>query len=146
MEHAHHALRPATAGDASAIAELLGQLGYPASADEVRQRLDRLGALDTATVVVADVGGDVVGVVTGHVFPSIHATPTVAWLTTLVVRDDCHQMGIGRQLAGAIEDWARHHGATRLSVTSGLQRDDAHAFYEHCGYVRSGVRLTKTLG
>ena len=138
-------LRAATPADAPAIAALLGELGYPATADDVRQRLGRLATFDAATILVAEVDARVVGVATGHLFPSIHMTPIVAWLTLLVVSGNHHNRGVGRRLATAIEDWARSHGATRISVTSGPHRADAHAFYEHCGYQRSGVRLTKTL-
>ena len=86
-----------------------------------------------------------VGVVTGHVIFSIHSSPVVALLTTLVVDEQCARTGIGKQLATAIEDWAREQGAVRISVTSGKQRDGAHAFYERIGYDRTGVRLTKIL-
>lgn len=92
-----------------------------------------------------EIDGRVVGLVTGHVFPSIHSTRAVAWLTTLVVDESSYGMGVGRALVSAVEDWARRHGATRISVTSGEHRDKAHAFYEHVGYERTGVRLTKSL-
>jgi GNAT superfamily N-acetyltransferase len=85
------------------------------------------------------------GLVTGHVIPSIHSTPVVALLTTLVVDERCARTGIGKQLATAVEDWAREQGAVRISVTSGKHRDGAHAFYERIGYDRTGVRLTKIL-
>jgi GNAT superfamily N-acetyltransferase len=87
----------------------------------------------------------VTGVATGHVFHSIHSTPIVAWLTTLVVHERHQHSGIGRQLAAAVEDWARERGASRISVTSGKHRDGAHVFYEKIGYERTGVRLTKAL-
>jgi hypothetical protein len=32
-----------------------------------------------------------------------------------------------------------------LSLTSGLHREDAHAFYEGLGYERSGLRLSRPL-
>jgi len=99
----------------------------------------------TAVVLVADRGGIVVGVATGHVFPSIHSSVPAAWLTTLVVDRDTTKAGIGRLLVGAIEDWARPHGAVRISVASGKHRDGAHAFYERLGYERTGVRLTRRL-
>jgi GNAT superfamily N-acetyltransferase len=135
----------AAASDAPAIAELLAQLGYPAHADDVVARLVHLNDSRAAIALVAEAGGRVVGVVTGHVIRSIHSTPPVAWLTTLVVDSGAQHAGIGQALASAIEAWAGRQGAVRLSVTSGLHRDGAHAFYEHVGYERSGVRLTKVL-
>lgn len=139
------AIRPAAAADAEAIAELLGQLGYPTTAREVTGRLGALRDIQRDIVLVAESDGVVAGVVTGHVFHSIHSTPLVAWLTTLVVREGSQHSGIGRQLAAAVEDWARSRGAIRIAVTSGKHRDGAHAFYERIGYERTGVRLAKQL-
>lgn len=138
-------VRPASATDAESIAELLGQLGYPATAREVIGRVANLRDDQNTVILVAETEGLVAGVVTGHLFHSIHSTPLVAWLTTLVVRDSVQHSGIGRQLAAAVEDWARSRGALRISVTSGKHRDGAHAFYERIGYERTGVRLTKQL-
>jgi GNAT superfamily N-acetyltransferase len=138
-------IRAAAGADASAIADLVGQLGYPASVGEVVDRLERLRAFRDAVALVKEVDGRVVGVVTGHVFPSIHSTPPVAWLTTLVVDKRMHGRGVGRELVAAVEEWAKSQGAVRLSVTSGKQRGDAHAFYERLGYERTGVRLAKAL-
>lgn len=138
-------VRPAKASDAPAVAELLGQLGYPASAEDVIGRLARLQELPSIVAFVAEIDGRVAGVITGHVLAALHSTPLIAWLTALVVDDDCRHTGVGRQLAAAVEDWARSRGAARISVTSGKQRDDAHAFYERIGYERTGVRLTKPL-
>ena len=136
-------IRPAVSTDSSAIALLMAQLCYPAAPDEVAARLARLQAFRDATVLVADLKGQVIGLVTGHVFPSIHAPALVAWLTTLVVDAQHLHEGAGRQLCSAVESWAQGHGAARISVTSGKHRDGAHAFYERIGYERTGLRLTK---
>ena len=123
----------------------MGVLGYPARRDEVLERLGRLAAHEHAVVLVAELEGRVVGAVTGHVFPSIHSTPIVAWLTTLSVSDKHHRKGIGARLTAAIEDWARQKGAVRVSLTSGLQRAGAHLFYERLGYERTSYRFGKQL-
>jgi GNAT superfamily N-acetyltransferase len=138
-------VRAPTPADAEAIAELVGVLGYPATPEEVVVRLARLAEWDAAVIIVAEADGRVVGLVTGHVFPSIHVTGPVAWLTTLVVSDRYQHRGIGAQLTGEIERWARQQGAARVSVTSGAQRHAAHLFYERLGFERTGVRLTKVL-
>ena len=53
-------VRQATPDDADAVARLLTQLGYPASADAVVPRLARLRAAGDE-LFVAEVGGRVVG-------------------------------------------------------------------------------------
>jgi len=138
-------IREASDTDADTLAMLLTQLGYPALAADVRARLTRLAITGRATALVAEHQGAVVGVITCHLFDSIHATAPVAWLTTLAVDDAHHGSGIGRALVGAAEAWAAANGAERVSVSSGLQREEAHAFYQRLGYARSGVRFTRTL-
>jgi len=138
-------IRAAKPGDAATLAVLLEQLGYPAAPEAVVERLARLDQLRTAVVLVAELHGEVVGLATSHVFPSIHATPPAAWLTTLVVHDAHRGAGIGAELCRVVEEWAGTQGAIRISLTSGLQRAGAHMFYERLGYQRTGVRLGKTL-
>jgi len=138
-------IREAADGDAPPLAGLLGDLGYPADARDLPRRLTRLGERGTAVAFVAEIEGRVVGVVTAHAFASIHAERDVAWLTTLVVAQDARHQGVGRALVAAAEGWARTHQCQRLSVTTALHRDDAHAFYDRLGYQHSGRRYTKAL-
>jgi GNAT superfamily N-acetyltransferase len=133
--------------DAPAISELLGQLGYPAPVHEIPQRLRALSDFPSAAAFVAtDRYGEVVGVVTAHLIPSIHDNEPVAWLTTLVVLEDARGAGIGSALVKYIEKWAIDHGARRLSVTSGIHRKATHAFYEKRSYDNTGLRFGKNLG
>ena len=53
-------IRPASAGDCEALASLSLQLGYPASAQEMRERLRRLAASADHAVYVAELAGRVV--------------------------------------------------------------------------------------
>lgn len=138
-------IRSAVSTDASTIAVLLGQLGYPATPEEAAVQLAHLQESPCAVAFVAELEGRVIGLITCHVFPSIHAPAIVAWITTLVVDEKHLQKGIGKQLCKTVESWAQDHGAARVSVTSGKHRDGAHAFYETIGYERTGVRLTKVL-
>ena len=139
-------IRRAEARDAHALSELLTQLGYPSSASEISARLDKLTKYEGAVALVAINGfGEVVGLVTGHLVPSIHDNQPVAWLTTLVVLEDARGAGIGSSLVTHIEEWATQNGARRLAVTSATHREDAHAFYEKRDYERTGVRFGKRL-
>jgi GNAT superfamily N-acetyltransferase len=139
-------IRRAEQSDAQALSELLTQLGYPSSTSEIADRLDAVVTFQRAVAFVAVNGyGEVVGLVTGHLFPSIHDNHPVAWLTTLVVLEDARGAGIGSSLVTHIEEWATQNGATRLAVTSATHREEAHAFYEKRDYQRTGVRFGKRL-
>jgi GNAT superfamily N-acetyltransferase len=138
-------VRAASAADAGAVSALLGELGYPADAADIPARLAALERHPGTMACVAEMDGRVVGVVTGHLIPAIHSGPPVALLTALVVGKDARERGVGRLLVSHTEDWARSLGAAKISVTSALHRDDAHAFYDSLGYDRSGLRFSKPL-
>jgi GNAT superfamily N-acetyltransferase len=89
--------------------------------------------------------GEVVGLATTHIFPSIHDNGPVAWLTTLVVLEDARGAGIGSALVRHVEQWAIQNGARRLSVTSGMHRKATHDFYVRRDYENTGLRFTKKL-
>ena len=139
-------IRPAAPSDAPVLCELLAQLGYPAAEAEIPARLRAVANFPRAAAFVATNGfGEVVGLVTTHIFPSIHDNDPVAWLTTLVVLEDARGAGIGSMLVKHVEQWAMENGAKRISVTSGKQRRATHEFYERRDYENTGLRFTKKL-
>ena len=139
-------IRAAVPADAPTLCELLAQLGYPATVAEIPPRLSALTNFPRAAAIVAINGyGEVVGLATSHILPSIHDKEPVAWLTTLVVLEDARGAGIGSALVRHVEQWATQNGARRLSVTSGIHRKATHDFYVKRDYENSGLRFTKKL-
>jgi GNAT superfamily N-acetyltransferase len=137
-------IRPAASGDAATLGRLLEQLGYPTDADEIPQRLEKLHARPgTAVLVAENERGEVVGVVTIHLFPALHSDEPAAWLTAVVVDESARGQGVGSALVARAEEWAAEHGATRIALTSALHREAAHDFYKARDYEHTGVRLTK---
>jgi len=137
-------IRQAAPEDAAALGRLLDQLGYPTNAAEIPKRLEKVHARPGTTVLVAEgENGDVVGVVTVHLFPTLHTNELAAWLTAVVVDEKSRGHGVGSALVARAEAWAAEHGALRISLTSALHRESAHAFYKARDYEHTGVRLTK---
>jgi len=134
-------VRPARAGDAAGIAALLGQLGYPAAPEGVRDRLERLDA----EALVADDGGAVVGLAAVQVMHVLEHDTPVARLTALVVREDARRRGVARALLDAVEAHARAAGCEHLHVTSAERRADAHEAYRAMGFADTGRRFGKAL-
>jgi GNAT superfamily N-acetyltransferase len=137
-------IRDAHGDDAVAIAELLRQLGYPATSGAVVSRLERLLIVGDR-VVVADVDGTVAGLAHLQVSPAIEYERPAAKLAALVVDESRRGEGIGRALVAAIEGEARLRGCELLYLTTSEQRDDAHAFYEHLGLEHTGRRYSRVL-
>jgi predicted N-acetyltransferase YhbS len=126
------------------LARLLDQLGYPADAAEIPERIEKMSVYPGTTVLIAeDENGEVVGMVTVHLFPAMHTSEPIAWLTALVVDEKVRGQGVGSMLVKQAEDWAIGRGALRISLTSALHREAAHEFYKAREYDHTGVRLTK---
>lgn len=138
-------IRAAHPDDAPVLSPLLAQLGYPATPEQIAPRLSALEDFPRALALVAVAGEGVVGLITAHLIPTIHGAQPLALLTTLVVAESHRGRGIGSRLVHRVERWAAESGAVRVSVTSGLQREDTHRFYEHRNYSRTGLRFTKAV-
>ena len=126
-------IRPSTATDAEAIANLSGQLGYPSTPVQVRERFAVLDRGGIWTVLVAEVGGQVVGCISCHGVYSLQRDPC-AEIGGLIVDADHRGQRIGEQLVAAAEAWARTQGFGEMVVHSNVIRADAHRFYGRLGY------------
>jgi GNAT superfamily N-acetyltransferase len=93
-------------------------------------RLERLVDADDATMLVADVGGEVVGICSVYLDIESVRFGRRAWIEDLAVHPDHRSAGHGKALLDAAKDWARERGASRLALDSGEARTDAHRFYE----------------
>lgn len=127
-------VRRARTSDASRLAELSGQLGYPATAEEIAKRMRKLKpASQNALFVAESPGAGVVGWTHVSVTHLVEVG-TRAELNGLIVAEGQRSLGAGARLLEAAEDWARKHGCPSMSVRSNVIRERAHKFYERQGY------------
>ncbi len=133
-------VRPAVHRDARAMRDLLEELGYPMSEDDVHARLRVLTAEPATKLMVADHDDRVVGIAVLHWFELLERPGSFARLLALVVTDDHRGRGVGRQLVEACENTARKNGSLGIEVTSAPNRDDADAFYRELGFVPGASR------
>jgi GNAT superfamily N-acetyltransferase len=127
-------IRRAKSSDAPSLAELSGQLGYPATPAQLKQRFRAIQPASQHAVFVAESPKDgVVGwlhVSKQHLLESENR----AEVNGLVVSEGQRSLGAGARLLAAAEEWARKHGCKSMSVRSNVIRERAHAFYERNGY------------
>lgn len=127
-------IRRAKSSDAQRLAELSGQLGYPATTAQLKQRLRGIQPASLHAVFVAESSKDgVVGwlhVSEQHLLESENR----AEVNGLVVAEGQRSLGAGARLLAAAEVWARKHGCKSMSVRSNVIRERAHKFYEGNGY------------
>jgi GNAT superfamily N-acetyltransferase len=120
--------------DAAVIATLVGELGYSASADDIKARLPLLLGSDRYFLAVATAAdGGLLGLVNAEQRLNIESGTSFE-LTGLVVASSARRGGVGSALVAAAESWAVAHGATAVRVRSNVVRPEAHAFYARLGY------------
>jgi GNAT superfamily N-acetyltransferase len=132
-------------GDAERITPLLAELGYGVDPAAIPARLTAVRSEHGAAWIAVDDGERPLGLIVIAAHAVLHAAGPVALITALVVSSSARGQGVGRQLVDRAKEWAKARGCVRLTVTSGEQRADAHAFYPACGLPYTGRRFTISL-
>jgi GNAT superfamily N-acetyltransferase len=130
-------VRAAEPGEEEAILDLYEWLfappgSWPSQWELRRAKVALRQAIDShdSAVLLADEGGELVGLCTAY--QDIHSVRYGyrAWVEDLAVHPEHRSEGVGKDLLDAAKAWARERGATHLELDSGDARHDAHRFYE----------------
>jgi len=127
-------IRKARRSDAERIAQLSGELGYPATPAQIVTRLRQLKPASKHAVFVAECSD--IGLV-GWLHVSVShllESDVRAEVNGLIVAEGQRSVGAGAKLLEAAEEWARRHGCLGMNVRSNVVRERAHGFYERNGY------------
>jgi ribosomal protein S18 acetylase RimI-like enzyme len=138
-------LRPAREADAEQVASLMTELGYPSTAEGVKDRLHGSLNSQTSCCLVARVDSEVIGMMSMELVPYFPTGSTICRVTSLVVSSRHRSRGVGEQLIAAATTFAREQGSSGIEVTSAERRVDAHRFYQRLGFARTGFRFFQTL-
>ncbi len=126
-------IRKIVAADAEVAARLSGELGYPASAAEMEERIRALSALPDRVVFVACQEEAVVGWIDVGLVHHLQAGP-YGEIGGLVVSSDARSNGVGALLVERAERWVLERHVDRVVVRSRVSREAAHRFYLRLGY------------
>lgn len=141
-------VRAARLADVDRLTVLSAQLGYPASCEQVRQRLDPIQHSEDHGIYVAETaGGQVIGWVQ-VIVRQLLVVDRHAELGGLVVDAGHRGRGVGQLLMAEAEGWAQSKGCEAVYVRSNVVRKDAHRFYEGMGYeqIKTSCVFLKKLG
>jgi ribosomal protein S18 acetylase RimI-like enzyme len=128
-------VRPMEARDIDRVADLITQLGYPATPQDIARRFARLAGRDDQILLVAVDDRGAIGWLHVAAHPSLEHDDS-AEIVGLVVADGDRSRGVGAALVAEAAAWSDAHGCTALRVRSRIERGRAHAFYERQGFQR----------
>ncbi len=137
-------IRKAHSADLEPMANLLKRLfsiEADFSADRSRQ-LEGLRMLlgnPRACILVADHGGDVVGMCTGQVMISTAEGGPSILVEDVIVSSDFQGRGIGSLLMQGLYNFAEKNRATRLQLLADYDNNSALKFYDKIGWTRTSL-------
>lgn len=141
-------LRPARPTDARGLARLFAGvraegrwLLTPASAVSEPSEAFFIGEMIRSAqglALVAEADGEVIG----NVLVSLERNDVTRHVGTLsiVIDHDWRDVGIGRAMVEAAQDWCREQGLAKLALSVFPDNARAIAVYERAGFVREGTR------
>ncbi len=136
-------IRRFAAEDATPLAALMTELGYPTEPQAMIARMERIARHPDHATFLAVNGAEIIGMVGAYITLSYEHDVPIGRITGLIVTGRVQGMGVGSRLLTAAEDWVRERGAGQMSLTSHLRREAAHAFYERRGYEVTGKRFVR---
>jgi GNAT superfamily N-acetyltransferase len=135
-------IRPITAEDFDAVAELLAELGRPTLSDESRSAAAavyrrHVGRSDTASLL-AERDGRPIGFCSLEFRDRLNWGMEQAWIPDLIVTADARGLGAGKALLARAFELAAERGCWSVTLESGYQREVAHELYRSSGMSNDG--------
>ena len=138
-------IRVAEVNDASALAQLMCELGYETTKSEMQMRMERIATDERYRTFVAVRDGKVCGMIGTLTCPGYEHNDPSGRILALVILRTIRRHGIGRALIATAEKDFAQRGIRRIVLNTRLAREDTHKFYESLGDERNGWRFVKQL-
>ncbi|WP_195155559.1 GNAT family N-acetyltransferase [Candidatus Protochlamydia phocaeensis] len=142
-EEAAILIRPPYLTDALSLIDLIEQLGYALTHDNMLENLRLYQSHPHYQAFIAECHHKVVGCLAVHLLQALHSPIFMARITSLVVDQSMRRQGIASRLVQTAEAFAREKGCQVMELTMGKHRKDrgSHEFYQHMGYTLQHAKL-----
>jgi len=143
--HPTTSIRRAEKSDVQSLARLMIGMGFDHSAEEIERRWTMVEDREQDQILLAVEDGTPVGLVAVHIAPLLFYPRPLARITTLVVDQTKRRQGIGHTLVREVISLAKETGCDTIELTTGIAREEAHAFYRSIGFQESARRMSRRL-
>ena len=140
-------IREAETADISALAELMNELGYNTTVNDMKTRFENIQNHIDHKTFLAITDTKVSGMVGVSKNYSYEQNGIYVRVLALVTHSIFRHKGIGKKLMETAENWAREIGAEKVLLNCGNreERTIAHLFYKKMGYQVKSSGLIKEL-
>ena len=140
-------IREATATDYASLAQLMTDLGYPTTENEMKTRLSNIVSNEWYKTFIATMDERIIGMAGSHKALFYENNGSYIRIVALVTKAEHREQGVGKALLAAVENWAKELGTDTIVLNCGNreERKAAHAFYQHLGFVARSTGYVKKL-
>ena len=141
-------IRAAAEADLPAILALYRDVGdrYVLPLDQAQTIFRRMQSYPDYVVYVAVSAGGILGTFALLIMDNLaHLGAPSGVVEDVVVRSDRQGRGIGRRMMQFARERCRERGCYKMTLSSSLQREAAHRFYETLGFERHGYSFLMKL-
>jgi GNAT superfamily N-acetyltransferase len=131
--------------DFEILTELIKELGYHSSKNNISERLYKINSNKYYKTLVAEVDNKVVGFIGLCKLYAYEYDGEYVRIISLIVNEKYRGKGIGTELLKSGEKWAICEGAIAIALNSGIKREKAHEFYSSNGYKIKGYSFSKSI-
>lgn len=137
-------IRSGLISDTDSIVNLMFQLGYPISYDDMRQIITTYLTNDDYYIFVVTADEKPIGTVSMITNNYFHQVGKFAILSSLVIDQKYRANGIGNLLLDYVETYAKQNHCISIELKSGIRRikDGTHNFYKKRGYLDNAAHQT----
>ena len=131
-------IRKAEPADAPRLAELYAQLVENPAIRVLPERIEQIAEDPATALFVCERDGVVVGsALVSLCADAMFGFQPFAVVENVVVDEACRGQGAGRDLLRHVEAFCARRDCSKIMLLSSVQRESAHRFFEHLGFVGS---------
>ncbi|MBS6500032.1 MAG: GNAT family N-acetyltransferase [Clostridium sp.] len=127
-------IRKVSISDYKDIYLLNKELGYLYEEEKVREKIKYIIENEKDIILVAYIDNNIVGYIHGSEYELLYSDSLINILG-FVVKESYRKNGIGTALINKLEGIAREKKYSGIRLVSGIERENAHRFYERNGYI-----------
>ncbi|WP_195428229.1 GNAT family N-acetyltransferase [Clostridium sp. D46t1_190503_E9] len=110
------------------------ELGYLYPEEKVREKIKYIIENKKDIILVAYIENNIIGYIHGGEYELLYSDSLINILG-FVVKESYRKNGVGTALINKLEEIARENKFSGIRLVSGIDRENAHRFYERNGYI-----------